>query len=109
MEFFPFPVTMMMCSIPETTHSSTTYWICGLSTTVSISLGCALVAGKNRVPSPAAGSTALRTRRGVVVGETEFDDDVVAFGVIGPVISQLQPCLAAGITRAHARSSWNEN
>src|SRR6266403_4390172 len=65
MEFFPFPVTMMMCSIPETTHSSTTYWICGLSTTVSISLGCAFVAGKKRVPSPAAGRTALRTLRAV--------------------------------------------
>src|SRR6267378_3674774 len=61
MEFFPFPVTMMMCSIPETTHSSTTYWICGLSTTVSISFGCAFVAGRKRVPSPAAGRTALRT------------------------------------------------
>src|SRR5215468_6757715 len=35
----------------------------GLSTTLSISFGCALVAGKNRVPSPAAGKTALRTLR----------------------------------------------
>src|ERR1700722_10883737 len=35
----------------------------GLSTTGSISLGCALVAGRNRVPRPAAGRTALRTRR----------------------------------------------
>src|ERR1700720_1818766 len=59
---------MMMCSIPEATHSSTTYWICGLSTTVSISLGCALVAGKKRVPSPAAGRTALRTLRTKFVG-----------------------------------------
>src|SRR5207302_1530066 len=33
----------------------------GLSTIGSISLGCALVAGKNRVPRPAAGKTALRT------------------------------------------------
>src|ERR1700730_7259997 len=32
----------------------------GRSTTVSISLGMALVAGKNRVPSPATGKTALR-------------------------------------------------
>src|ERR1700722_8249413 len=36
----------------------------GLSTTGSISLGCALVAGRNRVPNPAAGRTALRTRCG---------------------------------------------
>jgi hypothetical protein len=34
----------------------------GLSTTGSISFGIALVAGKNRVPRPATGSTALRTR-----------------------------------------------
>jgi hypothetical protein len=33
----------------------------GLSTTASISLGMALVAGKKRVPKPAAGKTALRT------------------------------------------------
>src|SRR6267378_1625067 len=52
---------MMMFSIPEARHSSTTYWINGLSTTVSISFGCALVAGRKRVPSPAAGRTALRT------------------------------------------------
>src|SRR5579864_1231678 len=32
----------------------------GLSTTVSISLGMALVAGRNRVPSPATGKIALR-------------------------------------------------
>src|ERR1700688_279706 len=63
--FFPRPVTIIMFSIPEATHSSTTYWINGLSTTGSISLGCALVAGRNRVPSPAAGRTALRTRIGV--------------------------------------------
>src|ERR1700731_3566446 len=55
---------MMMFSIPDATHSSTTYLISRLSTTGSISLGCALVAGRNRVPSPAAGSTALRTRFG---------------------------------------------
>jgi hypothetical protein len=31
-----------------------------LSTTGSISLGAALVAGKNRVPNPATGKTAFR-------------------------------------------------
>src|SRR5262249_47459370 len=41
--------------------SSTPYWMMGLSTSGSISLGCALVAGRKRVPSPAAGKTALRT------------------------------------------------
>src|SRR5271157_3369042 len=68
MEFLPLPVTMMMCSMPEATHSSATYWICGLSTTVSISLGWALVAGRKRVPRPAAGRTALRTLRTGVAG-----------------------------------------
>src|SRR5947209_10324519 len=46
--------------MPEATASSTPYWMMGLSTTGSISLGCALVAGRNRVPRPAAGKTALR-------------------------------------------------
>src|SRR5271156_1284665 len=78
MELLPRPVTMMMCSMPEATHSSTTYWICGLSTTVSISLGWALVAGKKRVPRPAAGRTALRTlRTGGAVGGGVCDVGVV--------------------------------
>src|ERR1017187_4564230 len=37
----------------------------GLSTMGSISFGCALVAGRKRVPSPAAGKTALRTLAGI--------------------------------------------
>src|SRR2546428_10567321 len=52
---------MMIWSSPEATDSSTTYWMVGLSTSGSISLGWALVAGRNRVPRPAAGKTALRT------------------------------------------------
>src|SRR3954452_6548731 len=55
-------VTMMTCSMPEATASSTAYWMTGLSTSGSISLGCAFVAGRNRVPQPAGGETALRTR-----------------------------------------------
>src|SRR5208337_1494113 len=35
----------------------------GLSTSGIISLGCALVAGRKRVPSPAAGKTTLQTFR----------------------------------------------
>jgi hypothetical protein len=46
--------------MPLATDSSTTYCISGLSTRGSISFGEALVAGKNLVPSPAAGKTALR-------------------------------------------------
>src|SRR6266542_1787202 len=55
-------VTMMTCSMPAATASSTAYWMTGLSTSGSISLGCALVAGRKRVPQPAAGKTAFRTR-----------------------------------------------
>src|SRR5712672_3537071 len=50
----------MNCSMPASRASSTPYWITGLSTTGSISLGTALVAGRNRVPIPATGKTALR-------------------------------------------------
>ena len=55
------PVMMRMSVSPACTASSTTYWIAGLSTTGSISFGWLFVAGRNRVPSPAAGMTALRT------------------------------------------------
>jgi hypothetical protein len=44
------PVTKTKCSIPASMASSTTYCTTGLSTTVSISLGTALVAGRNRSP-----------------------------------------------------------
>src|SRR5207245_4410359 len=47
--------------MPAALASSTAYWISGLSTTVSISFGIALVAGRMRVPRPATGKTALRT------------------------------------------------
>src|SRR5262245_2679330 len=58
--FLPRPVTMTMRSIPASRASSTTYWMSGRSTSGSISFGCALVAGRNRVPRPAAGKTATR-------------------------------------------------
>src|SRR6516162_5057416 len=44
----------------------------GLSTRGSISFGCALVAGRKRVPRPAAGNTALRTFLGI---EPLFETD----------------------------------
>src|SRR5438128_3622134 len=52
---------MMMFWTPEWMASSTPYWISGLSTRGSISLGMALVAGRKRVPKPAAGKTAFLT------------------------------------------------
>src|SRR5213083_1246122 len=61
MASFPRPVITRMSVIPAPTASSTTYWMVGLSMTGTISLGWLLVAGRNRVPSPAAGITALRT------------------------------------------------
>src|SRR5579863_3350694 len=45
---------------PAAIASSTAYWISGLSTIGSISLGDALVAGRKRVPRPATGNTAVR-------------------------------------------------
>ena len=56
------PMIIRMSSSPDATASSTTYWIAGLSTTGSISFGIALVAGRKRVPSPAAGMTAFVIR-----------------------------------------------
>src|SRR5258706_5402131 len=49
----------MMLFAPDATASSTPYWIIGLSTSGSISFGCAFVAGRHRVPSPAAGESPL--------------------------------------------------
>src|SRR5580692_10432466 len=59
---FEAPVMNTSLRAPASSASCTAYWISGLSTTGSISLGMALVAGKKRVPRPATGSTALRTR-----------------------------------------------
>ena len=53
------PVIIRISSIPLASASSTMYWIVGLSTIGSISFGVAFVAGKKRVPNPAAGITAL--------------------------------------------------
>src|SRR5215469_7320838 len=61
MALLPRPVTMMIWSQPAAIASSTPYWMIGLSMSGSISFGCALVAGKKRVPNPATGKTALRT------------------------------------------------
>src|SRR6202012_5207288 len=61
MTWLPRPVIKTNCSMPASRASSTAYWMTGLSTTGSISLGTALVAGKNRVPMPATGNKALRT------------------------------------------------
>src|SRR6202023_2804001 len=63
----PPPVTMITCSMPLAMASSTPYWMVGLSTSGSISFGCAFVTGKKRVPRPAAGKIPLRPRPVVTV------------------------------------------
>ena len=45
--------------MPAATASRTTYSIAGRSTTVTISLGIDLLAGKKRVPRPATGRIAF--------------------------------------------------
>src|SRR5688500_10523259 len=55
----PRPVMKMRSVMPAATASSTAYWMSGLSTIGSISLGEAFVAGRKRVPRPATGNTAL--------------------------------------------------
>src|ERR1700739_4904490 len=57
------PVMNTRRRAPAASASSTAYWISGLSTTGSISLGLALVAGRKRVPRPATGNTAVRIAR----------------------------------------------
>src|SRR5665811_1763118 len=85
---------------PARVASSTTYWMAGLSTTGSISFGVALVAGRKRVPRPAAGITALVTapREGTdavgcsvevmvptLVGRSLAQYDLVTSQTLGPV------------------------
>ena len=47
--------------IPAARASSIVYWMSGLSTSGRIYFGTDLVAGRNLVPNPATGSTALVT------------------------------------------------
>src|SRR3954471_3764727 len=58
----PRPVTSNTSPIPAAAASSTMYCRTGRSTTGSSSFGTALVAGRKRVASPAAGMTALTAR-----------------------------------------------
>src|SRR5262245_61619955 len=90
------PVTKIRCSIPAARASSTTCWITGRSTTGSISLGMALVAGRNLVPRPATGETAFRMgfmrsrrwrvegRRAVKISETPSGPNGCTAGAVRP-------------------------
>src|SRR5665213_1869794 len=87
----------MKCSMPASLASSTTYWISGLSTMVSISFGIALVAGRTRVPRPATGKTALRIFMGMsgCLGARggRFNDTLVAGLKAGtkPDVGRVEP------------------
>src|SRR5690554_4849715 len=59
MDFFSVWFTSTISVMPAATATSTTYCTTGLSTTVIISLGMALLAGRKRVPRPATGRTAF--------------------------------------------------
>src|SRR5713101_7736902 len=84
---------MMRMSVkPAATASSTTYWIDGLSTTGNISLGWLLVAGRNRVPRPAAGMTAFVT--GLVPAGPTFRRYLSAGGALVADVGRL---VAAGL------------
>src|SRR5918995_3820083 len=56
---FELPVMNTRRRAPAASASSTAYWISGLSTIGSISLGLALVTGRKRLPRPATGNTAF--------------------------------------------------
>src|SRR5687767_4122158 len=59
------PVTKIISVMPAAAASSTAYWIRGLSTIGSISLGLALVTGRKRLPRPATGKTAFLSLAGI--------------------------------------------
>src|SRR6478672_10517376 len=88
---FPRPVTNMNCSIPASFASSTAYCTTGLSTTGSISLGTAFVAGRKRVPMPATGKTAFRTGFGLAMLHRVYGRDFLAYiGGERPHFGQVQ-------------------
>src|SRR5450631_1416442 len=100
----PPPVTMITCSIPLAMASSTPYWMVGLSTSGSISLGCALVTGRNLVPSPAAGKIALRTG-GRVIGDNLSGGDLLFRGRLASLVRQvLRELLQSGVDRDDLRA-----
>src|SRR5215471_11185912 len=96
----PRPVTMMMFGMPECSASSTPYWMIGLSTTGNISFGSDLVAGRNRVPSPAAGKTAFRTLAGIfysLVPQRRSWQDPVCLGYLVCAINRELGKLSDGL------------
>ena len=83
----PALTTMVMSVIPDSMTSRTVCSITGLSPTISISFGTALVAGRSREPRPAAGMMARRMVLGIVVLSL-----VVASPVAGPGVARQPRC-----------------
>src|SRR5438132_5647874 len=84
--------------MPDSTAPSTMYWMTGLSTIGSISLGTALEAGRKRVPRPAAGITALRTRvtnEQLLLGSRSALRQVARAGSRPPTSAPVQACAPA--------------
>src|SRR5450830_25230 len=82
------PVMKIISVIPAATASSTAYWINGLSTMGSISLGCALVAGKKRLPRPATGNTAFLIRL-VIAVPNKIDVFRIHLRALSPTMARL--------------------
>src|SRR5262245_60397988 len=87
---------MITCSMPAATASSTAYWMTGLSTSGSISLGCAFVAGRKRVPQPAAGKTAFRTRKTDLVERVNRSVEDSIAPITGPSVTAPRAWNSAG-------------
>ena len=68
--------------MPEWIASSTPYWMMGLSTMGSISLGCALVAGRKRVPKPGGGED----------GFADFGGHLLQFGAAEGALATDELC-----------------
>src|SRR3954466_1085196 len=83
-----------MSVMPAAAASSTAYWMRGLSTTGSISFGLALVTGRNRLPRPATGNTALRSLACMSSEPLQYVDEL-------PLVQHAQP-EAAGLVELAA-------
>src|SRR5439155_7322638 len=95
----PPAVTMMICSIPDWTASWTTYWMIGLSTRGNISLGWAFVAGRKRVPQPAAVTTAFRIRirfSSGATGEAALAHEIAHPGQVATALRRHRRRIAGG-------------
>src|SRR5437588_626303 len=90
----PRPLTTTICSTPAFTASSTMSWMVGVSTMGSISLGMAFVAGRKRVPRPAAGMTTLRSGCFIAARKVAKGSDADHRYIVGGCVAYL-PCCSA--------------